>query len=131
MDKRLAQTAELFQTTQQNISLHIQHIYEKGELTPEATHKKYLWVRQEGKRQVQRNLDFYNLNMNEKDELLPEATLKKFLTVRQEGKRQVRRNPRNSLRDPLHPAIRFPTGTGGKTSEIARFKQERRAGNTK
>lgn len=28
--------AELFQTTQQNISLHIQNIYEEGELEPEA-----------------------------------------------------------------------------------------------
>lgn len=56
--------AELFQTTQQNISLHIQHIYEEGELTPDSTHKKFLWVRREGRRQVQRNLDFYNLDIN-------------------------------------------------------------------
>ena len=55
--------AELFQTTQQNISQHIQNIYEEGELVQEATHKKFLLVRQEGKRQVQRNLDFYNLDM--------------------------------------------------------------------
>ena len=37
--------AELYQTTQQNISQHIQNIYEEGELTPEATHKKFLLVR--------------------------------------------------------------------------------------
>jgi hypothetical protein len=49
--------AELFQTTQQNISLHIQNIYEEGELTPSTTHKKSLWVRQEGNRQVERELD--------------------------------------------------------------------------
>jgi len=55
--------AELFQTTQQNISQHIQNIYEEGELEQEATHKKFLSVREEGKRQVQRNLDFYNLDM--------------------------------------------------------------------
>ncbi len=55
--------AELFQTTQQNISQHILNIYEEGELIPEATHKKILSVRQEGARQVQRNLDFYNLDM--------------------------------------------------------------------
>jgi hypothetical protein len=42
--------ARLFQTTQQNVSQHIQNIYEEGELTPEATHKKFLSVRQEGKR---------------------------------------------------------------------------------
>jgi hypothetical protein len=40
--------ADLFQTTKQNISLHIQNIYEEGELVPEATVKKYLTVRQEG-----------------------------------------------------------------------------------
>ena len=36
--------AELFQTTQQNISLHILNIYEEEELAPEATHKNYLSV---------------------------------------------------------------------------------------
>lgn len=55
--------AELFQTTQQNISHHIRAIYEEGELLPEATHKKYLSVRQEGVRQVQRELEYYNLDM--------------------------------------------------------------------
>jgi hypothetical protein len=55
--------AELFQTTQQNISQHVQNIYEEGELIDEATHKKFLSVRQEGNRQVQRNLDYYNLDM--------------------------------------------------------------------
>ena len=44
--------AELFQTTQQNVSLHIQNVYEEGELTPEATHKEFLSVRREGKRDV-------------------------------------------------------------------------------
>lgn len=57
------QLAELFQTTQQNISQHIQNIYYEGELTPEATHKKTLWVREEGNRQVERALDSYNLDM--------------------------------------------------------------------
>jgi hypothetical protein len=42
--------ADLFQASQQNISLHIQNIYEEGELTPEATYKKYLSVRREGQR---------------------------------------------------------------------------------
>ena len=55
--------AELFQTTQQNISQHIQNIYEEGELEREATHKKFLSVRQEGNRDVRRELDFYNLDM--------------------------------------------------------------------
>jgi hypothetical protein len=55
--------AELFQTSVPNISMHIRNIFEEGELTPEATLKKFLTVRQEGARQVQRNLDFYNLDM--------------------------------------------------------------------
>jgi hypothetical protein len=57
------QMADLFQTTKQNISLHIQNIYEEGELVPEATVKKYLTVRSEGQRDVKRLLDHYNLDM--------------------------------------------------------------------
>jgi len=55
--------AELFQTTQQNISHHIRSVYEEAELDREATHKKFLSVRQEGNRQVNRSLDYYNLDM--------------------------------------------------------------------
>jgi len=40
--------AELFQTTQQNISQHLQNIYSERELAEEATHKKFLSVRLEG-----------------------------------------------------------------------------------
>ncbi len=54
--------AELFQTTQQNISLHLQNIYEEGELQHGATHKESLSVRQEGARSVRRRVDFYNLD---------------------------------------------------------------------
>jgi hypothetical protein len=34
-----------------------------GELTSEATHKKFLSVRREGKRDIRRELDYYNLDM--------------------------------------------------------------------
>ena len=54
--------AELFQTTQQNISLHLQNIYEEGELQRGATHKESLSVQLEGSRSVQRRVDFYNLD---------------------------------------------------------------------
>jgi hypothetical protein len=54
--------AELFQTTVPNVSMHLRHIYEEGELTPEATLKQFLTVRQEGPRKVSRNLDYYNLD---------------------------------------------------------------------
>jgi len=55
--------AELFQTTKQNISLHIQNIYEEGELAPESTVKQYLTVQSEGNRQVRRAIDHYNLEV--------------------------------------------------------------------
>jgi hypothetical protein len=55
--------AELYQTSKQNVSHHIQNIFDEGELQPEATVKKYLTVQQEGTRQVRRNLDYYNLDM--------------------------------------------------------------------
>jgi hypothetical protein len=55
--------SELFQTTPQNITLHIKAIYEEGELMLEATCKDYLQVRSEGGRQVQRQLKHYNLDM--------------------------------------------------------------------
>ncbi|MFN0278858.1 MAG: virulence RhuM family protein [Pyrinomonadaceae bacterium] len=55
--------AELFQTTQQNISQHIQNVYDEEELTQEATHKDFLLVRKEGSREVQRELAHYNLDM--------------------------------------------------------------------
>jgi hypothetical protein len=54
--------ADLFQTTQQNISQHILSIYEEEELVPEATHKKFLSVRLEGKRQVKRRLNYYDFD---------------------------------------------------------------------
>ena len=43
-----SQLAEIYATTQQNIALHIKNIYADNELSDEATHKKYLLVRQEG-----------------------------------------------------------------------------------
>ena len=58
-----AQLAEIYNTTQQNISLHQKGIYADGELDEKATHKKYLSVRQEGNRKVQREIDHYNLDM--------------------------------------------------------------------
>lgn len=57
------QIAELYDTTQQNISQHIDGIYSDSELEREATNKKFLLVRTEGTRQVRRNIDHYNLDM--------------------------------------------------------------------
>jgi len=55
--------ADLFQTTKQNISLHVQNVLDEGELSKESTVKEYLTVRQEGTRQVQRLMEYYNLDM--------------------------------------------------------------------
>ena len=57
------QLAEIYCTTQQNISQHIDNIYKDEELAIEGTNKKFLLVRQEGSRQVKRNIDHYNLDM--------------------------------------------------------------------
>ena len=53
------QMAELFQTTPQNITLHIQSIYEEKEQVPEATCKEYLQVRQEGELQARGHRPMY------------------------------------------------------------------------
>lgn len=57
------QMAELFQTTKQNISLHILNVLEEGEQSREATVKEYLTVQREGSRQVRRMVEHYNLDM--------------------------------------------------------------------
>lgn len=57
------QLADIYCTTQQNISQHIDNIYKDGELASEATNKKFLLVRQEGSRKVKREIDHYNLDM--------------------------------------------------------------------
>lgn len=58
-----AQMAELFQTTPQNITIHIRSIYREGELEEVGTCKEHLQVRQEGRRSVRRQQKFYNLDV--------------------------------------------------------------------
>jgi hypothetical protein len=58
-----AQMAELFQTTKQNVSLHIQNIYDERELERTGTVKESLTVRQEGNRRVSRRVEYYNLDV--------------------------------------------------------------------
>ena len=45
-----AQMAELFETTPQNVTLHLKSIFAEGELVESATCKDYLQVRLEGGR---------------------------------------------------------------------------------
>lgn len=57
------QLAEIYCTTKQNVSQHIENILADGELEENRTVKNFLTVRQEGKRQVQRDITYYNLDM--------------------------------------------------------------------
>ena len=57
------QLAEIYKTTQQNISQHITSIYKDNELPIDSTNKKILLVQNEGGRSVKRNIDHYNLDM--------------------------------------------------------------------
>jgi prophage maintenance system killer protein len=56
------QMADIFQTTPQNITLHLNRIYKESEVDKESTCKDYLQVQQEGRRLVKRNQKFYNLD---------------------------------------------------------------------
>ena len=58
-----AQMARLFDTTSQNITLHIRNIYAEAELEEAATCKDFLQVRQEGQRKVTRQTKYYNLDV--------------------------------------------------------------------
>ena len=57
------QIAEIYKTTKQNISLHINNIYKDKELDINSTVKNFLTVQNEGNRQVKRNIDHYNLDI--------------------------------------------------------------------
>lgn len=54
--------AELFQTTPQNITIHLKNIFEEWELKEDATCKDFLQVQNEGTRKVERKQKFYNID---------------------------------------------------------------------
>ena len=58
-----AQMVELFQTTKQNVSLHVGNVFKEGELEQESTVKEYLTVQKEGLREVARKVKYYNLDV--------------------------------------------------------------------
>lgn len=58
-----AQMAELFETTPQNITLHIKNVYTEQELDADSTCKDFLQVREEGNRKIKRMQKFYNLDV--------------------------------------------------------------------
>jgi len=57
------QLGELFEVTKQNISLHINRIFQEEELNKKSTVKFFLTVQKEGNRTVERNLEHYNLDV--------------------------------------------------------------------
>ena len=58
-----SQMVNLFSSTKQNISLHINNIFKEGELGRSSTVKDYLTVQMEGGRRVQRKVSIYNLDV--------------------------------------------------------------------
>ncbi|MEA1986142.1 MAG: RhuM family protein [Candidatus Marinimicrobia bacterium] len=54
--------AELFQTSSQNITMHLKNIFDEGELNEKATCKDFLQVKKEGSREVKRKQKLYNLD---------------------------------------------------------------------
>ena len=58
-----AQMVELFQTTKQNVSLHVGNVFREGELDQKSTVKEYLTVQKEGERKVTRKVKYYNLDV--------------------------------------------------------------------
>jgi len=56
------QMAEAFDTSTDNIGLHLKNIYKEGELDEAVTTEESSVVRQEGKRQVTRRIQQYNLD---------------------------------------------------------------------
>lgn len=57
------QLVEIYQTSKSNVSEHIKHIFEDGELAKEATVRKFRTVQIEGSRKVEREVEHYNLDM--------------------------------------------------------------------
>ena len=56
------QMAEVFETTPENILMHLKNVFGDRELEEFATTKEFLVVQSEGRRQVRRNLKHYNLD---------------------------------------------------------------------
>ena len=56
------QMAEVFDTTPENVLMHLRNVFASGELEADATTKEFLAVRTEGRRRVRRRLKHYNLD---------------------------------------------------------------------
>ena len=56
------QMAEVFDTTPENVLMHLRNVFASGELEADATAKEFSAVRTEGKRRIRRRLKHYNLD---------------------------------------------------------------------
>ncbi len=56
------QISELFETSSDNVSLHLKNIYKEKELNEIVTSEDFSVVRQEGNRKVKRTIKHYNLD---------------------------------------------------------------------
>ena len=54
--------ATIFDTSRENIGIHLKNIFSEGELHKIRTSKNFLLVRKEGNRDVSRNVEYYNLD---------------------------------------------------------------------
>lgn len=54
--------ANLYDTTKQNISYHLNNIFKEGELSKNSTVKNFFTVQNEGNRKVKRSIEHYNLD---------------------------------------------------------------------
>ena len=82
-----AQLVTLYQSSKANVSEHIKHIFEEGELEEKAVVRKFRTTAADGKNY---NTAYYNF---EEGELEEKATVRKFRTVQKEGNRNVTRAP--------------------------------------
>ena len=57
------QLCDLYQTSKSNVSEHIKHIFEDGELEEDSVVRKFRTVQIEGIRKVEREVEHYNLDM--------------------------------------------------------------------
>lgn len=58
------QMSELFDTSTDNVSLHIKNIFNEKGLDENTTTKDFSVVRQEGSRKVKRTINHYSLDMD-------------------------------------------------------------------
>ena len=91
-----AQLVTLYQSSKANISEHIKHIFEEGELEEKAVVRKFRTTAADGKNY---NTAYYNF---EEGELEEKATVRKFRTVQKEGNRNVTRAPHTLINFKKH-----------------------------